>query len=516
MAAVTFSNDRNDEDVIWMSAKLASKGNRKSWLKGALPRSAVPRKSIHETGVQPAVDRGRTKSAALNVRTPGQDPPTYESLVHDLTKSPSQFSSSISSEDGTEALPSYTCSLHAESLFDRKQEMKNPFERADIRTWDKVFVILRGPALQVYKLKRPSIFTDDSNMNHFAQLPAGMAGTLTKSYSLQHAEVGIAEDYVKRPYVIRIRAETDQFLLSCDDTNTFIHWLESLNVAIGLALPLEERSLPPNETIPRRRRYDERARRGQRTILRHALADLVQSVTLELDDQSSPPTFTPVASITSLAAAFGLQLPLVTRVTTELEVIAREAEYILQDRLRSDGFASTSGTDRKVIDPTPRMMSATARIWPYTALSSSVGPPSRNNSTYNMIQNTIYASRNAARHGSVDIGEVQRARETRSSSRRGQRQMSVPAVPREEDEEEEDDSTTASENSSMSDGKWCPVHQWTPAQQARYVRRCMVTLCSESPRRSDFVIMEGMRFKISWDTKMLVPCGPDDVIGSTD
>jgi hypothetical protein len=54
--------------------------------------------------------------------------------------------------------------------------------------------------------------------------------------------------------VIRLRVETDQFLLSCLQMSTFLHWLESLSAAIALSLPLDDRQIPREAPLPRRRR----------------------------------------------------------------------------------------------------------------------------------------------------------------------------------------------------------------------------------------------------------------------
>ena len=54
--------------------------------------------------------------------------------------------------------------------------------------------------------------------------------------------------------MIRVRAETDQFLLSCFKIETFVHWLQSLIAAIDIAPPLDTRSLPRDFSIPRVRR----------------------------------------------------------------------------------------------------------------------------------------------------------------------------------------------------------------------------------------------------------------------
>lgn len=55
----------------------------------------------------------------------------------------------------------------------------------------------------------------------------------------------------RRRYVIRIRAETDQFLLSCVELSTFVKWLEFLFAAIDVAAPIDDRDFPRDMSIPR-------------------------------------------------------------------------------------------------------------------------------------------------------------------------------------------------------------------------------------------------------------------------
>lgn len=51
--------------------------------------------------------------------------------------------------------------------------------------------------------------------------------------------------------MIRIRAETDQFLLSCIELGTFVKWLECLFAAIDVAAPIDDRDFPRDMSIPR-------------------------------------------------------------------------------------------------------------------------------------------------------------------------------------------------------------------------------------------------------------------------
>ncbi|PHH53470.1 hypothetical protein CFIMG_005132RA [Ceratocystis fimbriata CBS 114723] len=151
--------------------------------------------------------------------------------------------------------PSYTCSVECEGIFERKMEIENATKRAEYRNWQTVYVTLVGTALSIYAAKKdrglgkkggPSISPDNP--------PWMKRGKLLHQYSLMHADAGIAADYEKRRYVIRIRAETDQFLISCIELSTFIKWLDGLFSAIDVAAPIEERDFPRDQSIPRTQR----------------------------------------------------------------------------------------------------------------------------------------------------------------------------------------------------------------------------------------------------------------------
>lgn len=48
-----------------------------------------------------------------------------------------------------------------------------------------------------------------------------------------------------------MRAEADQFLLSCVELSSFLKWLEALFAAIDVAAPIDERDFPRDQSIPR-------------------------------------------------------------------------------------------------------------------------------------------------------------------------------------------------------------------------------------------------------------------------
>ncbi|KAH7023729.1 hypothetical protein EDB80DRAFT_745527 [Ilyonectria destructans] len=153
-----------------------------------------------------------------------------------------------------EELPEYNTSIALEGVFCKKQEIENTTKRAEDRQWHTVYVRLNGTALNIHEVKKawswgrtrddgPSIDPDNP--------PWIKKSKLERSYSLLYADVGIAADYKKRRYVIRIRAETDQFLLSCVELSTFVKWLEGLFAAIDVATPLDDRDFPRDMSIPR-------------------------------------------------------------------------------------------------------------------------------------------------------------------------------------------------------------------------------------------------------------------------
>ncbi|CAZ86586.1 unnamed protein product [Tuber melanosporum] len=202
--------------------------------------------------------------------TPAPLIPTSPPSYNDISLPPARFKISPREEEGKEQLPAYSCSLHREAIFEQKMELSSPFDRAGVRKWGKVYAVLHGTLLKLHKPKRTPFFAsrkpkgvdewDDSGGSGdgnkiVGRRPVGYyPGELIGCYTLQLAEVGIAADYKKRHFVIRLRAQTEQFLLSAKRVEIFLDWLEALSASVDLSPSLEERSLPRYQTLPRRRR----------------------------------------------------------------------------------------------------------------------------------------------------------------------------------------------------------------------------------------------------------------------
>ena len=85
-------------------------------------------------------------------------------------------------------------------MFAKKMEYRSPFERACDRAWFKVYVVLDGTMLKICRVKTAALAQRASEHEVAANpdLPiAASAGTVLKTYTLQHAEVGDAIDYIK-------------------------------------------------------------------------------------------------------------------------------------------------------------------------------------------------------------------------------------------------------------------------------------------------------------------------------
>jgi hypothetical protein len=109
--------------------------------------------------------------------------------------SPGFMGRSLSHDD----LPSYSSSIAIEGVFHMKHEIENTTKRAEDRQWHNVFVALNGTALSIYGTKKdwswgkshdgPSVCPDNP--------PWIRKAKLEKTYSLLHADAGIAADYKK-------------------------------------------------------------------------------------------------------------------------------------------------------------------------------------------------------------------------------------------------------------------------------------------------------------------------------
>jgi hypothetical protein len=127
-----------------------------------------------------------------------ESPPAYDQFLH----SPAlrrRFNIQPREDEGRETLPPYSSAISLENVFMRKMELEGAVHKAQDRNWYRVMVTLQGTALTFHKCKTPGFFgVGMGGSKHSPDFPAGTTkGSFLRSYNLQHADVGIAADYLK-------------------------------------------------------------------------------------------------------------------------------------------------------------------------------------------------------------------------------------------------------------------------------------------------------------------------------
>jgi hypothetical protein len=174
-------------------------------------------------------------------------------------------------------LPPYDCTIEKHTVVDLRCEFVDPFmECYDLR-WRPVSASLQGTKLSFHYLKSVMNLDDSRGLRHRRN---------TFSFSLQHAEVGLALDSNnegpipklavmnllpsaargklfeskpnlfegRREWVLRLRLEGRQFLMCFKNQEVMLDWVECLCAAIDISPPLDDRSDPRYRSLPRRSR----------------------------------------------------------------------------------------------------------------------------------------------------------------------------------------------------------------------------------------------------------------------
>lgn len=338
---------------------------------------------------------------------------------------------------GRELLPKYGCTVSAEAKLLLQLESISPLNGASESEWREVYMVLRGTLLSFHRPK-------DSG-----------PGRLLRSYTLQHAEVGLAPDashtvlvpqtklahlvpssarrkaWQKDPdmfkpvrqHILRIRAETDQILLAEASEERIHSLIHGISAGIDISHSIDERSIPRQCTVPRRRRR-------HRT---HQTGDLTDPVLL-----------------------------------AEQERILREMYPAFAERAEQDrpGLARTvTDTSEDAPGDTAQTPAREEDEIDLSAIREDFGPPSSPTGPPSGPRHRATLSVNAAYNTGMMYA-------------------------------------TSSANFNT-DGKWQPPNSRTPQQIQRYVRRCLPVLLAESVRASDIVICHGRRVKINWRMELL-------------
>ncbi|KAJ4340214.1 hypothetical protein N0V95_007566 [Ascochyta clinopodiicola] len=205
------------------------------------------------------------------------NPPAYARIDDNLRYLNDKARTEAKAERADVLPPPYTCTVEISGVLGVRHELLSPFHVSGQRDWSDAYVILRGTQLSIHRAKQPGLWSKNKQPT---------PGRLISSYTLQHAEVGIASDFKKTPLIpkspfahlvpasarhklyesdphlfepvrehtIRLRVETEQILLCAPTQNGMLDWVEALCAAIDISSPIEDRSEPRYRSLPRRNR----------------------------------------------------------------------------------------------------------------------------------------------------------------------------------------------------------------------------------------------------------------------
>lgn len=207
-------------------------------------------------------------------------------------------------------LPCYSPTVYKIGIVSRKVEWISPYEPCPLRSWKSTIIELNSTQLNIYQIPRglegplretqlmrfsPRWETSQQTLDTFASVftsaedirlhtaakkfgffddaqalivdgqcsnkrlsanahPNNKQKTLVRSFSLQYAKIGLASDYSKKPNVLRLRLENEQFLLHFSHPKDLIDWNLALSVGRDVASDILIREVPRYRTVPRRRR----------------------------------------------------------------------------------------------------------------------------------------------------------------------------------------------------------------------------------------------------------------------
>lgn len=402
---------------------------------------------------RPNADRSRTSHySTFQTRcAPSNDlPPTYATTARQ-----SRFPSAPRHLDnGNEVLPKYTCSVLREGQMFMRVEKISPFQYLPKQQWRPVYVVVQGTQLCIHKVKT----------SHFAGEALASAGKLIRRYTLQHAEVGLANDvndnilvpvsrlahlipamarrkaYEKdsdlfrsdKQFTMRVRVETDQILLADRSEEVVFKWVNSISAGIDIAFPIDERNLPRQSTVPRRRR------RQQRSL----------EATADVNDN---------------------------RLIQEQERILSEMYPALARSV--DGTGDGNGDALRRLDTVQTL-------------------PESNGNVLALAATNI----NEQENEDVDLSALAEDFAPLETS------ISRPSTTRQTTASTIATSFTASNVNPAhfdADGKWAPPHSRSSGSQFRYARRCMPILLWDTPRASSVIICHGRRLRVNQRMDML-------------
>lgn len=195
-------------------------------------------------------------------------------------------------EETSSVPPAYTPAVEQFTVVGVKWEWCTPYEPSPVERWRNYIMEINSTQLNLYSIdpeltqgiRNYSSGAEEPQHTHLFSLSSKSAyqfnradqesisaniarnksrylhtSKLYKSFSLQCAKMGIPTDYTKRTFVLRLRCEQEQFMVSFAHVDDMIMWGMYLQLGISVALDLDLREYPSYRIVPRRRRRPRRS-----------------------------------------------------------------------------------------------------------------------------------------------------------------------------------------------------------------------------------------------------------------
>ncbi|QLQ79629.1 hypothetical protein HG537_0C02760 [Torulaspora globosa] len=195
--------------------------------------------------------------------------------------------------------PKYKPAVEAFTIVSMKSEWLSPYEPSPCKQWRNFVMQVNSTQLNFYHIDESltagikhysngdsKLGSSHSHHSHFLSLKTRSTyqfnkadqeritfnidknrdkylsdDKIVKTYSLQCAKLGIPTDYTKKTFVLRMRCESEQFLLNFSHVDDMIMFTMYLQMGICVSLDLDVREYPNYRVVPRRRRRSRPKRR---------------------------------------------------------------------------------------------------------------------------------------------------------------------------------------------------------------------------------------------------------------
>ncbi|XP_011882724.1 PREDICTED: spectrin beta chain isoform X2 [Vollenhovia emeryi] len=168
----------------------------------------------------PTTPKGSGSEAARRKERSRSKSPFRSFRWRKSAKSPSLDRSGVSDDEHSIPEPRSPSDDEFEGPLQRKHEWESTTKKASNRSWDKVYMVIRGQSLCVYKDQKSYKASPDQPYKGEAPL------------DLRGATITVASDYTKKKHVFRVKSQSgSDFLFQAKDDTEMNDWVSALNQA---------------------------------------------------------------------------------------------------------------------------------------------------------------------------------------------------------------------------------------------------------------------------------------------